>query len=52
MHRPEALLERLYQVIPAEIEIEPLAIDEGGLTLRVRLLEIDTDPGVVAAPGN
>ncbi len=51
-HRPEALLDRLYQVIPAEIEIEPLAIDEGGLTLRVRLLEIDTDPGVVAAPGN
>ena len=56
-HQPEELLERLFQVIPAEIEIDPVAIDEGSLTLRVKLH--DTEPasdaasrGSVAAPGN
>ena len=51
-HRPEALLEKLYQVIPPEIEIEPVAIAEGHLTLRVVLRQIDADAASVAAPSD
>jgi len=46
-HEPEALLERLYQVIPPEIEIRPIIIEEGHLSLRVKLRQ---EPGTVASP--
>jgi hypothetical protein len=58
-HQPEELLERLYQAIPPEIQIDPVVIGEGRLTLRITLRSFHAESeagavsdGTVAAPGN